>query len=133
MKKKSSVVYVLTDESHVPILGYYTLSASSVILSSLPAELVDLLPKYPDVPVTLVGRLAIDSRYQGKGYGADLLMDALRNSFEASERVASAAVIVDAKEEEGTGFYRKYGFIPFPDRPRRLFLPMKTIEKAIRG
>ena len=56
-------------------------------------------------------------------------MDALKRCLSGSEQVASAAVIVDAKDEEALTFYKKYGFLELPKIPRRLFLPMATIEK----
>ena len=58
-----------------------------------------------------------------------MLIDALRRSLAASQSVASVAVVVDAKDATGVAFYLRYGFIPFPDQPLRLFLPMKTIAQ----
>ena len=81
------------------------------------------------VPATLLGRLAIDRRFQGQGAGEYLLMDALHRSLQASRQGASLAVIVDAKDERAMAFYRYYEFIPFADQPTRLFLPMSVIEK----
>ena len=58
-----------------------------------------------------------------------LLMDALRRSLTLSKQVASAAVIVDAKDNQAITFYRKYGFLELPSIARRLFLPMITVEQ----
>lgn len=109
------------------ILGYYTLSAFGIDLEDLPAEIVKKLPTYPVVPVTLLGRLAVDKRRQGQGAGEFLLVDALRRAFHQSSQIAAAAVVVDAIDEKAAAFYRHFEFIPFPDKPGRLFLPMKTI------
>src|SRR5438128_4870723 len=86
------------------------------------------LPKYPRIPGTLIGRFAIDTRYQKLHLGEFVLMDALRRALQNSKQVASMAVIVDAKKETGKKFYAKYGFREFTDEPYRLFLPMKTIS-----
>jgi GNAT superfamily N-acetyltransferase len=86
-------VLVLPDET---IAGYYTLSSTSVQLSELPAQIVRKLPRYPLVPATLLGRLAVDRRQQGKGYGRFLLADALYRA--SRSEVASFAVIVDAND-----------------------------------
>lgn len=128
IKKNVAVVFVLTQDGK-DIAGYYTLSQFSVELASVPQEDAKRLPKYPHVPSTLLGRLAVSSAFHGQGLGELLLMDALRRSLEGSKQIASAAVVVDAKDERGVGFYRKYGFIELVGITNRLFLPMLTIEK----
>ncbi len=131
MRKRTAIAYVLTDEGHRVICGYYTLSASSAPLGEFPHEITKRLSKYPDVPVTIIGRLAVSLEHQKKGHGESLLMDALRVSFENSFRIASAAVVVDAKNEASAAFYRRFGFIPVGARPLRLLIPMKTIEHLL--
>jgi GNAT superfamily N-acetyltransferase len=120
-------VLVLPDET---IAGYYTLSSTSVQLSELPAQIVRKLPRYPPVPATLLGRLAVDRRQQGKGYGRFLLADALYRA--SRSEVASFAVIVDAKDENARRFYERESFLPFPDQPMKLFRPMADIEQLFK-
>jgi GNAT superfamily N-acetyltransferase len=109
------------------VAGYYTLSATSVQLGELPAQTVRNLPRYPLVPATLLGRLAVDRRHQGKGYGRFLLGDALHRA--ARSEIASFAVIVDAKDESARRFYERESFLPFPDQPMKLFRPMADIRR----
>ena len=109
------------------IAGYYTLSSTSVQLAELPAQTVRKLPRYPLVPATLLGRLAVDRRQQGKGYGRFLLADALHRA--ARNEIASFAVIVDAKDDNARRFYERESFLPLPDQPMRLFRPMADIAK----
>ncbi len=109
------------------IAGYYTLSATSVQIAKLPAQTVRKLPRYPLVPATLVGRLAVDRHHQGKGYGRFLLADALYRA--ARSEIASFAVIVDAKDENARRFYERESFLPFPDQPMKLFRPMADIRR----
>ncbi len=116
-------VLVLPDGA---IAGYYTLSSTSVHLAELPEQTVRKLPKYPVVPATLLGRLAVDRRQQGKGYGRFLLADALYRA--ARSEVASFAVIVDAKDDNARRFYERESFLPFPDQPMKLFRPMADIR-----
>lgn len=111
-----------------PIVGYYTLAASSVPVAELPLALTRKLPRYPLVPATLLGRLAVDSRWRGKGLGRHLLGNALLRATRSE--IASFAIVVDAKDESAADFYRREGFLPFPQEPMRLFLPMATIRKA---
>jgi GNAT superfamily N-acetyltransferase len=116
-------------EKNLPrtILGYYTLSALGIDLGDLPVDVARKLPFYPVVPATLLGRLAVDRHHQGHGIGELLLMDALRRVHEQSSQIATVAVIVDAVDRQAVQFYRHFDFLPFPERPTRLFLPMKTI------
>jgi GNAT superfamily N-acetyltransferase len=109
------------------IAGYYTLSSTSVQLAELPAETVRKLPRYPLVPATLLGRLAVDRRQQGRGFGRFLLADALYRA--ARSEIASFAVIVDAKDESARGFYERESFLPLPDRPMKLFRLMADIRQ----
>lgn len=128
-RRHVAVPFALCEGRSHAVRGYYTLSALSVDVGTWPEELAKKLPKYPLVPATLLGRLAVDSRLRGQGAGEHLLMDALRRALEATREVASAAVVVDAKDDGAVSFYRHYGFISFADQPRRLFLPMAVIEK----
>ncbi|MBI4324344.1 MAG: GNAT family N-acetyltransferase [Chloroflexi bacterium] len=127
-RKYVAAPFLLIQRDSGAIAGYYTLSATGVRLAELPADLARNLPKYPFVPATLLGRLAIDRRHQGKGLGEFLLVDALHRSFKMSRQIASLAVVVDAQDEKARGFYLRYHFIRFPETPNRLFLLMKTIS-----
>jgi len=89
--------FVATDSGTPTIAGYYTLSAGSILLPDLPQPIVKKLPRYPDVPVVRIGRLAVDRRHQGAGLGAALLVDALRRSFRSP--IVVFAAIVDSKDE----------------------------------
>ncbi len=113
------------------IAGYYTLSSTSVQLGELPEQTRRKLPRYPLVPATLLGRLAVDRRQQGKGYGRFLLADALYRA--AQSEIASFAVIVDAKDENARRFYERESFLPFPDQPMKLFRPMADIRRLFNG
>ena len=127
VRRRVAVAFVATPDGKT-IAGYYTLSQYSVELGALPEELAVKLPRYPLVPATLIGRLAVSTTFRGRGLGELLLMDALHRCLAGSRQVASAAVIVDAKDESAVAFYRKYGFLALPKIARRLFLPMPTIE-----
>jgi len=111
------------------VVGYYTLSAFSIELAALPDAQAKKLPKYPTVPATLLGRLAVDQRHRGQGMGEFLLLDALFRSYRATTEIAAYAVVVDAKNDLAAAFYLRYDFVAFPDSPNRLFLPMNIIAK----
>lgn len=131
VRRNINITYILSKSESNSVAGYYTLSSSSVSTKSLPEALSSKLPRYPTVPVTLLGRLAIDQNHQGRNLGELLLLDALTQSYNNSTQIGSWAVIVDAINQKAEEFYKKYEFIQFPDTPNRLFLPMSTIEKLI--
>jgi predicted GNAT family N-acyltransferase len=127
-EKNLAVVFILTSDGKT-VAGYYTLSQYSVRMDTIPAEIAGKPTKYPEIPATSIGRLAVAAAFRGQGLGEFLLMDALRRCLSISGKAASWAVIVDAKDENGESFYKKYGFLPLPKVPRRWFLAMATIEK----
>ncbi len=130
--KHSAACFVLTPDGKM-VAGFYTLSQYAVDLAGLPGEIASKLPKYPEVPATLLGRLAVSEAFRGRKLGEFLLMDALYRSWVQSQHVASAAVIVDAKDEAAKHFYEHFDFLALPSTPKRLFLPMKTIERLFRA
>ncbi len=129
VKRRISACFVIVDENNL-VKGYYTLSSASIQRELLPLKIIKKLPEsYTDLPVTLLGRLAVDKNEFGKGLGEMLLLDALKRSFDASIRtIGSMAVIVDPIDKEAMNFYNKYGFILIPDSGK-MFLTMKTIAK----
>ena len=126
-KLAAPFVLVLEDGS---VCGYYTLSATAIRLPDLPDDLARKLPRYPLVPATLLGRLAVDRRFRGKGYGRFLLADALYRALRSE--VASYAVIVEAKDDSARRFYERESFLSFPDQQGKLFRPMADIEQVFR-
>ncbi len=124
-ESRTCSVFVLTDGT--TILGYYTLSNTTVQLEGLPAHQTKRLPKYPYIPATLLGRLAVNQAFMAQGYGQDLLLDALKRAYSVSLEVASWAIVVDALHENAAGFYSRYGFVALEGQLMRLFLPMATI------
>jgi len=126
--RRVAAVYVMVPKSDpTRIVGFYTLSAMSIVLEALPATLTRKLPRYPVVPAILIGRLARDLSFPGTG--GKLLADALQRALRHSASIAAATVVVDAKDETASEFYRHFGFESLADDSRRLFLPMTTVEK----
>ncbi len=127
-KRDLSRTYVAVARGTFPVRGYYALSMHRVSHEVLPSDLAKGLPRL-DVPVVLLGRLAVDKSIQGQGLGALLLLDALARSAHVSHQVGVRAVEVDAIDEAARSFYMKYGFTTLRDDPRHLFLPMHVIRK----
>jgi GNAT superfamily N-acetyltransferase len=110
------------------VLGYYALSAGAFDLSALPEGKRRKLPRHP-VPVSHLGRLAVDQGAKGQGLGASLLMDALARCERLADDLGIHAVEVWAIDDSARHFYLKYGFEPLTDDPNHLYLTMKTIRK----
>jgi predicted GNAT family N-acyltransferase len=130
-RRRVAVSFVLTPDG-VTIAGYYTLSQHAVSIGDLPESISKKLPKYPLLPATLIGRLAVSTLFRGRGLGETLLYDALRRCLTGSTQLASIAVVVDAKDEAAAAFYKKHGFLDLPAKTDRLFLPMAMVEKLFR-
>lgn len=122
-----AAVFVAVKPLDSTVLGFYSLSASRIDAADLPPDLAKKLPRYPYVPVALLGRLAIDQPYQGQGLGQFLLLDALYRSLQAAATIAAMAVVVDAKDAAAAAFYERYGFMPLSASQGRMFLAMKTV------
>lgn len=131
IKRKIAAVFVLTEYDNVEVKAYYSLSATTLLLHDLPEPLQKKLPKYPSLPATLIGRLAVDNTLQGEGVGKRLLVDALYRAWDHSREIASMAVIVDAIDDNAVLFYKHYHFLPFQGQSHKLFLPMKEIENLV--
>lgn len=119
---------VATRPDQLLVVGYYAISTHRVVYDVLPAAEAKGLPRL-DVPVVLIGRLAVDRSVQGQGLGALLLVDALRRSVQICDQVGIRAVEVDALDDAARNFYLKFGFRSLLDDPRHLFLPMHEIRK----
>lgn len=130
-RRKVAAPFVLVDQEG-SIAGYYTLSAYAIRLGELPETIAKRLPRYPLLPATLLGRLAISSSCCGQSLGRFLLMDALHRSWRNTSKVASVGVVVEALDESALTFYLHHEFQPLRDHPDKLFLAMATIEKAFR-
>jgi predicted GNAT family N-acyltransferase len=127
LERKISTVFVLIDEPDQQILAYYTLSSYTVNITDLDEDTAKRLPRYPRLPATLLGRLAVDNKHKSKGYGELMLVDALQKALNVSIQVASLAVIAEALDDKAVSFYIKYGFRQFKLEPMKLYLPIKSI------
>src|SRR5262245_36148796 len=95
----------------------------------MPQALAKKLPRYPDVPVARLGRLAVDHGFRGRKLGAALLWDAIERA--ARSEVVVYGVVVDAKDDEAVAFYEHHGFIMLSAEARQLVLPLANLRKEI--
>ena len=119
--------YVVCDDNRV--VAYFCISAGAIERAAAPGKLRRNAPD--TIPVSVIGRLAVDRAHSGKGLGADLLSDALRRIAIASQSIGIGAVLVHAKDEAAKRFYLRCAeFIEYPEDSRILFLPIETVIAA---
>ncbi len=111
------------------VLGFYTLSATSIQLTEVPAALAKKLPRYPRLPATLLGRLATDLSARGVGLGRVLLVDAIMRAVRSE--IASFALVLDAKDEAAASFYERENFIRLPGTPIRFVRRMDDLAALV--
>lgn len=127
-ESKFSRCYVVCD--HDRVVAFYSISAGSVERQTTPGKL--RRNASDAIPVSIIGRLAVDRNYSGKGLGADMLADALHRIALASQSIGIAAVFVHAKSDAAKAFYLKRAeFIEYPADSKILFLPIETVLRAI--
>lgn len=128
-KRDLAVCYVLSEDVSNRVVGYFTLSSSTIYRNEFPEDMIRNLPSsYANLPCILLGRLAVDERDKGKGYGKFLLVQALIQAVELSEKLGVLAVIVDPIDKAAESFYSAYGFILIPSNGK-MFITTKTIKK----
>ena len=128
-KRKLSAPYVLVEANTGAIAGFYTLSSYSIQPAGLPKSMTRKLPRYEEYPAILIGRLALDRRYQGKNLGRRLLLDALYRCLVLSSQLGALAVVVDAKDASARAFYEHTGFLPLENHDLKLYVPMASVAK----
>ncbi|MFD1960678.1 hypothetical protein ACFSHP_19765 [Novosphingobium panipatense] len=108
------------------VLGFYTLSNTSLQAADLPAALVKKLPRYPVLPATLLGRLAVNAKGRGRGWE--------RSFVQCSPALPARRDGLDGgcggrQGRCGRFLYERHDFVRLPEQPNRLFMPMAEIEK----
>jgi ribosomal protein S18 acetylase RimI-like enzyme len=129
IRRRVANCFVIIAEPSGQVASYYTLSAASVPLTELPPEEAKRLPRYPAVPAVRIGRLAVDRRFQRRGLGELMLMNAVHRTIQ--DAAAAFALLVDAKNDAAVAFYQRYGFRQIAGKPRTLFLPLATAHKTL--
>ena len=121
---------VCTAEEPDRVVGYFSISAAVEQRNALPsAKLRRGLPA--QVPLLLIGRLAVDAQWRGRGLGSALLADALRRCLAASEIAGVRGVVAHGIDEAAVGLYERHGFILSPLGERVMLMPIETVRSLI--
>ncbi|WP_209331240.1 GNAT family N-acetyltransferase [Lunatimonas salinarum] len=129
-EKDVAVCYILEGEDG-EVVGYFTLSSGSIPKEEIPEKESMKLPRYSDIPLAVIGRLAIDKKYQGRKLGDYLLVEAFGEIIKVAEVLGIAGVFVDPIDESAVNYYPKFGFIKL-NSSDRMFLPIATIRELLR-
>lgn len=120
-ERGASRTYVVAEQQKV--VGYYSLASGALALNVAPGPVRRNMPD--PIPMVLLGRLAIDQAWQGKGLGAALLQDAVLRTRAAADILGIRGLLVHAISEDAKAFYERHGFLASPDQPMTLILPLK--------
>jgi ribosomal protein S18 acetylase RimI-like enzyme len=129
IRRRITNCFVVVDAATGLVAAYYTLSAASIPLIDLPPDETKRLPRYPTLPAVRIGRLAVDRRFQRRGLGELMLMNAVHRTIQ--DAAAAFTLLVDAKNGQAVAFYQRYGFRLLAGQPRTLFLPLATAQKTL--
>jgi GNAT superfamily N-acetyltransferase len=129
IRRRIAACFVATLRSSGDIVGYYTLSASSIPINDVAPAMARKLPRYPLVPAVRLGRLAVAAARWGEGIGAGLLVDAMTRACRSE--ITAFAMVADAKDEQAVAFYRHHGFVAFASVPMCLYLPLATVSAQL--
>ncbi|MBF0160033.1 MAG: GNAT family N-acetyltransferase [Magnetococcales bacterium] len=123
--------FVVCDQSVTPqnpIIGFYTLSAGSIERKMMPKSIQRNAPG--QIPVLLLGMLAVDQRYQHRGIGTRLLRHAILRAAVVYDHIGFSAIMLHAIDESVKPFYHAYGFIASPVSALTLLMPMTMVHAA---
>ncbi|MFH1135687.1 MAG: GNAT family N-acetyltransferase [Pseudomonadota bacterium] len=111
------------------VVAYYTLSAAGIGREAAPKAMQHNMPDL--LPVVLLGRLAVDHRYQNRGIGKALLRDAILRTLTVAKETGVFAILLHALSEQAKRFYLSRGFVASPLKPMTLFMTLGTARKIL--
>ncbi|TPL88150.1 GNAT family N-acetyltransferase [Mesorhizobium sp. B2-3-14] len=122
----ASRTYVVAEG--IRVVGYYCLSSGGLDLAEAPGIVRRNMPD--PIPMVVLGRLAVDTGWQGKGLGAALLQDAVLRAGQAATILGIRGIFVHAISDEAKAFYERHGFAASPKNPMTLVLSLKGLVKG---
>lgn len=122
----SARTFVVCDGERVA--GYYSLTVGQIDTLDAPERVRRGMGQYP-IPLIILGRLAVDLDYQGRGLGFSLLLDAVHRAIAVAEQAGIRAMLTHPIDAEAEAFYRRFGFEPTPENERQLILLLKDARR----
>lgn len=120
------------------VIGFYAVNAHAIDYTELPQRFARSRPAHGSIPAAYISMIGVDTRFQGKGYGGDLLVDCLTRLAGAADAIGIAVVMLDVLDcgdpvqvAKRLALYTSYGFEPLPSNRLRLFLPIATVRTLV--
>ncbi len=110
------------------VVAFYALAVGSIEVIKAPGKIRRNMPD--PIPVMIMGRLAVDQKYQGGGIGRGLLRDAVLRIVQAAEIAGIRAILVHALDEDAKTFYQRCGFQASPLASMTLMITVADALKA---
>ncbi|HTN99613.1 MAG TPA: GNAT family N-acetyltransferase [Microthrixaceae bacterium] len=131
MDSRDAVTYLLMDESSGAevIAGYYCLASGSVSREETPTSMARNAPE--PVPAVRMGRFAVDLAFQGSGWGAELLREALLSAVSGGKLIGARVMLVDAISDEVRAFYVRFGFTSSPVHPLQVLYDLRIVVASL--
>ena len=126
-REGASRTYVVCENRQ--IIGYYSLSVGSIGRGEATGSMRRNMPE--PIPVMVLGRLAVEQSWQGKGVGADMLADAVQRTHQAAQIAGIRGMVIDAISEDAARFYERWGFVRSPQLPMKLMARMKDLARLM--
>ena len=128
LSARTYVVCTSTEQDRV--VGYFSIATAIEQRNALPsAKLRRGMPE--QVPLLLIGRLAVDAEWRGRGLGSALLTDAIRRCLAASEIAGARGIVAHAIDETAVEFYERHGFVRSPLGERVMLMPIETVRLLV--
>ncbi|HHQ4479034.1 GNAT family N-acetyltransferase [Aeromonas veronii] len=124
----ASRTYVVCNDNYV--IAYYCLSSGIVTTNEATGAIKRNMPR--EIPMILLGRLAVDTRYTGKGIGRALVNDALQRALQAADIIGVRGVLVDALSPTAKVFWESVGFQASGLDPMKLMVRISDLATILK-
>lgn len=130
-------VWIMTEDG-TSIIGFYAINAHSIDYQDLPEKFARNRPGHGSIPAAYISMIGRDERFRGGGHGGVLLADCLQRIATVADQIGTAITVLDVldcgdaeRTRRRMELYAGYGFLPFPSKPMRMFLPVATINQLL--
>jgi len=131
-RSKTWVVCGNDNDNDNEVVGFYSICPAEISYEEVVVSIKSGQPKGQRIPAYKIAQLGVDKDYQGTGLGKALFKDALLNCLGAAKKVGGRVIIIDALDDEVSGFYIKYGFQPATQTSNLMMLKISDIEESLK-
>jgi GNAT superfamily N-acetyltransferase len=111
------------------VVGYYALASGAVSTTAAPSRFRRNMPE--PIPVAILGRLAVDQGWHGRGMGRALFRDSALRVMQASEAIGIRGMLVHAISDQAKAFYLALGLSESPLEPMTLMITLADLRATL--